>query len=74
MRIAQNLLCITCTLELARQNGKGPLSIAHGWPGHPTAIPAGHHGELRQGGFVESRRGKDGGYILVIPTPCAWAK
>ena len=67
MRIAQKTYyALRALLELARQNGKGPLSIAA--IGQSEGIPPQFlqviMRELRQGGFVESRRGKDGGYIL----------
>lgn len=67
MRIAQKTYyALRALLELARQNGKGPLSIAA--IGEAEDIPPQFlqviMRELRQGGFVESRRGKDGGYLL----------
>ena len=67
MRIAQKTYyALRALLELARHHGSGPLSIAA--IGNAEEIPPQFlqviMRELRQGGFVESRRGKDGGYIL----------
>jgi Rrf2 family protein len=53
--------------ELARQRDAGPLRI--GDIAAAQSIPARFLevilNELRQGGFVESRRGKEGGYRLL---------
>ena len=53
--------------ELAKRNGQGPVSI--GEIAAVQSIPARFLelilGELRQGGFVESRRGRRGGYMLA---------
>lgn len=67
MRIAQKTYyALRALLELARHHGNGPVSIAT--IGQAEDIPPQFlqviMRELRQGGFVESRRGKDGGYIL----------
>lgn len=55
--------------ELAKRNGQGPIST--GEIASVQSIPPRFLelilGELRQGGFVESRRGRRGGYMLMIP-------
>lgn len=52
---------------LARRVGQGPIKIAQ--VAEEQAIPFRFLevilGQLRQGGFVESRRGTDGGYLLA---------
>lgn len=70
MRLSQKTAyALRAVFELAKQAGSSPLSIA--------AIAASQDippqflqvimRELRQGGFVDSRRGKDGGYLLALP-------
>jgi len=71
MRLAQKTVyAVRAVYELARrQGGEMPVAI--------TAIAQAQHipsqflqvimRELRQGGFVDSRRGKDGGYLLARP-------
>ena len=53
--------------ELAKRWRQGPVTVAE--IAHAQAIPPRFLelilGNLRQGGFVESRRGKRGGYLLV---------
>jgi len=60
---------LRAVFELARQNGHGPIPIAR--IAQTQAIPARFLevilGELKQGGFVESRRGARGGYVLARP-------
>ena len=55
-------------LELAKRDGQGPTSIAE--IAEAQAIPPRFGelivGQLRQGGFVESRRGQHGGYLLSV--------
>ena len=55
--------------ELSRRYRQGPTIIAE--VAEVQAIPPKFLelilGELRQGGFVESRRGKRGGYLLSLP-------
>lgn len=68
MRIAQKTsYALKALLELARRHGQGTASIAS--IGSAEHIPAQFlqviMRELRQGGFVESRRGKEGGYLLA---------
>jgi Rrf2 family protein len=57
--------------ELAKHYGEGPVTIAE--IAEAEAIPARFLevilGQLKQGGFVESRRGKDGGYLLSRRPP-----
>ena len=54
-------------LELAKRPGRRPTKISE--IAEAQAIPAKFLelilGALKQGGFVESRRGRDGGYLLV---------
>lgn len=54
--------------ELAKQQGKGPVKIAD--IAEAQAIPIRFLevilSELKQGRFVESRRGKAGGYLLAV--------
>ena len=55
--------------ELAKRQGKEPVRIAD--VAEAQAIPIRFLevilGELKQGRFVESRRGKAGGYMLAVP-------
>ena len=55
-------------LELARHQGRGPLKIAT--IAQQQSIPFRFLevilSQLKQGGFVESRRGTDGGYMLSL--------
>jgi Rrf2 family cysteine metabolism transcriptional repressor len=54
--------------ELAKRHGKGPVKIAD--VAEAQAIPIRFLevilSELKQGRFVESRRGKAGGYLLAV--------
>jgi len=56
-------------LELAKRQGNGPTTV--GEIAEAQAIPPRFLelilNQLRQGGFVESRRGVQGGYILTLP-------
>ncbi len=55
--------------ELARHVGQGPLrapQIAEAQAIPPKFLGAILH-QLRRGGFVESRRGNEGGYLLAVP-------
>lgn len=58
---------IRATFELAKRNGRGPVKI--GKIAEAQAIPVRFLevilNQLRQGGFVQSRRGAEGGYFLV---------
>lgn len=68
MRISQKCFyALKAILELAKHRSDRPLSIAA--IGEAQAIPPQFlqviMRELRQGGFVESRRGKEGGYLLA---------
>jgi len=55
--------------ELAKHYGKGPVKIAQ--VAEAQAIPPRFLevilSQLKQAGFVESRRGNEGGYLLVRP-------
>ena len=53
--------------ELARQGGQKPVKIAQiaELQGIPFRFLEVILGQLKQGGFVESRRGTDGGYLLA---------
>lgn len=58
---------VRAVFELARHEGRGPVKIAD--VAEAQAIPVRFLevilNELKQGGFVESRRGKHGGYMLA---------
>jgi Rrf2 family protein len=60
---------LRAVFELARRDGAGPVRIAD--IGHAQAIPVRFLenilNQLKKGGFVASRRGKKGGYILGRP-------
>ena len=67
MQVSQKCqYALRAIFELARRNGRGPITIAH--IAESQAIPARFLeqilSQLRQGGFVESRRGTSGGYLL----------
>jgi Rrf2 family protein len=55
--------------ELAKQYGSGPVKISH--IAEAQAIPERFLevilGQLKKSGFVDSRRGYHGGYVLVTP-------
>lgn len=57
---------LRAVFELAKREGSGPAKIAD--IAEAQAIPARFLenilGQLKQGGFVESRRGAEGGYLL----------
>ena len=58
---------IRATFELAKRNGRGPVKI--GEIAEAQAIPVRFLevilSQLKQGGFVQSRRGAEGGYYLA---------
>ncbi|MFW6333779.1 MAG: RrF2 family transcriptional regulator [Desulfosalsimonas sp.] len=58
---------LRAVFELARREGQGPSRIAD--VAEAQAIPARFLevilGQLKQGGFVASRRGAEGGYLLA---------
>ena len=58
---------IRATFELAKRNGQGPVKISE--IAEAQAIPARFLevilNQLRQAGFVQSRRGAEGGYYLA---------
>ena len=60
---------LRAVFELAKHYGEGPVKIAQ--VAKVQAIPARFLevilSQLKQGGFVESRRGKEGGYLLARP-------
>jgi Rrf2 family protein len=57
---------LRAVFELSKHYGKGPMKIAD--IAEEQAIPVRFLevilSQLKQGGFVESRRGRDGGYLL----------
>jgi Rrf2 family protein len=61
---------LKATLELSRREGSGPATI--GDIARAQDIPARFLEailrQLKQGGYAESLRGKDGGYILAKPS------
>lgn len=60
---------LRAVFELAKRDGTGPTTVAE--IAEAQAIPPRFLelilGQLRQGGFVESRRGVRGGYLLAAP-------
>ena len=58
---------IRATFELAKRHGQGPVKISE--IAETQSIPVRFLevilNQLRQGGFVQSRRGADGGYYLI---------
>lgn len=67
MRLSQKCTyALRAMLELALRSGEAPSSIAAigAAQGIPEQFLQVIMRELRQGGFVESRRGKAGGYLL----------
>lgn len=67
MRLAQKTLyALKALVELAKQHRSGPCSIAAICSAQsiPPQFLQVIMRELRQGSFVESRRGKEGGYLL----------
>jgi Rrf2 family transcriptional regulator, cysteine metabolism repressor len=58
---------IRATFELAKRQGQGPVKISD--IAEAQSIPVRFLevilNQLRQGGFVQSRRGADGGYYLI---------
>lgn len=68
MQVSQKCqYAVRAIFELAKHYGQGPVRISD--VAEAQAIPPRFLevilGELKQGGFVESRRGKEGGYMLV---------
>jgi len=67
MQLSQRTLyAVRAVFELAKHKGQGPVKIAE--VAKAQAIPRRFLevilSELKQGGFVESRRGSEGGYVL----------
>ena len=58
---------LRAVFELAKQQGKGPVKIAHiaKTQAIPTRFLEVILNQLKQAGFVESRRGSAGGYVLT---------
>lgn len=60
---------LRAVFDLAKRYGSGPTTV--GEIAESQAIPPRFLelilGQLRQGGFVESRRGVHGGYLLTVP-------
>ena len=58
---------VRATLELAKHFGKGPVPISEiaSSQAAPARFLENILNEMRQGGFVDSRRGVQGGYYLV---------
>lgn len=65
----KNQYALRAVFELARQRGKGPIKISN--IAEVQAIPMRFLevilGQLKKSGFVRSKRGYQGGYILVVP-------
>lgn len=66
----KNQYALRAIYELAKQQGKGPVKISH--IAEAQAIPERFLevilGQLKKSGFVKSKRGYQGGYVLV-PLP-----
>ncbi|KKL10688.1 hypothetical protein LCGC14_2553300, partial [marine sediment metagenome] len=62
---------LRAVFELAKRQGRGPTTISD--VAEAQAIPPRFLelilGQLRQGGFVDSRRGPRGGYLLPVTSP-----
>ena len=69
MRLAQKTLyAIKAIYSLAEVDGRYPLTITQIAEEHdiPAAFLQNIMRELKSGGYVESKRGKDGGYVLSL--------
>lgn len=60
---------LRAVFELAKRRGNGPTTVAEiaEAQGIPPRFLELILGQLRHGGFVESRRGAKGGYLLAVP-------
>lgn len=60
---------LRAVFELGKQRGNGPVKIAEIAKAQaiPTRFLESILNQLKQGGFVESRRGREGGYLLTDP-------
>ena len=65
----KNQYALRAVFELAKQQGKGPIKISH--IAETQAIPERFLevilGQLKKSGFVQSKRGYQGGYMLLVP-------
>jgi Rrf2 family protein len=65
----KNQYALRAVFELAKQRGKGPIKISH--IAETQAIPERFLevilGQLKKSGFVQSKRGYHGGYVLLVP-------
>lgn len=65
----KNQYTLRAVFELAKHQGKGPIKISH--IAEVQAIPERFLevilGQLKKSGFVQSKRGYQGGYYLVVP-------
>ena len=65
----KNQYALRAVFELAKHQGKGPIKISH--IAEVQAIPERFLevilGQLKKSGFVRSKRGYHGGYLLVVP-------
>lgn len=61
------LYALKAMLELAKREGSGPVTIAQiaACQQIPVRFLEAILRQLKQGGFTESHRGKDGGYVLA---------
>ncbi len=59
---------LRAVFELAKRHGQGPVSIAEVAESQsiPPRFLESILGEIRRAGFVESRRGAEGGYFLAV--------
>ena len=65
----KNQYALRAVFELAKHHGKGPLKICH--IAEAQAIPERFLEvilwQLKKSGFVQSKRGYQGGYMLLVP-------
>jgi len=65
----KNQYALRAVFELAKQLGKGPIKISQ--IAEKQAIPERFLevilGQLKKSGFVQSKRGYQGGYMLLVP-------
>ena len=65
----KNQYALRAVFELAKHHGKGPIKISH--IADIQAIPERFLevilGQLKKSGYVRSKRGYQGGYLLVVP-------
>ena len=65
----KNQYALRAVFELAKQQGQGPIKVSH--IAEKQSIPVRYLevilGQLKKSGFVQSKRGYQGGYMLTVP-------